>query len=227
MKKILILILFPLLYTASFAQYKFLAPNASNQYDAKVFVNDYNKNICSGKGTVIIYDKATNREVQSFHSENLIFTLNEKQKGELGWLELGKYQSPMIFGDFNFDGNEDIAIRNGTNPKNNSAAYDIYLFNSANNFVLDPQLTKLASTNMGMFLTDKVNKQVSIEEETGCCIHKTIHFQKNDKEQWAEVSSVIEDLSVTDYVTVITQTLIDGKIKRTVEKFKTKDYYKQ
>lgn len=215
------------MYTASFGQYKFLAPNASNQYDAKVFVNDYDKNICSGKGTIIIYDKVTNHEVQSFHSEDLIFTLNEKQNGKLGWLELGKYQSPMIFGDFDFDGNEDIAVRNGTNSESNSPTYDIYLYKSADNFVLDPQLTKLARTYMGMFLVDKANKQLSVEQEVGCCVHKTIHFQLDDKLQWIEVSSVIEDLSVTDYVTVITQAIVDGKIKRTVEKFKTKDYYKK
>ncbi|MNK81792.1 hypothetical protein D3C87_1015470 [compost metagenome] len=208
------------------AQFKFTANNSSNNFKAKIFVENCTTGHCNGKATIILYDKITDQEMQTFTSKDLDFGLTEMQNAQLGWLDLGKYQTPLIFGDFNFDGTEDLAIRNGNNGAYASPSYDIYL--SINNkFVPNAALTKLASENLGLFDVDKKNKQLAIHLKNGCCFDKTINYKFDVKKELYEDSSVIEDSSIADNVTVITQKLVDGKIKKTVQKFKFKDYYNQ
>jgi len=208
------------------AQFKFTANNSSNNFKAKIFVENCTTGHCNGKATIILYDKITDKEMQTFTSKDLDFGLTEMQNAQLGWLDLGKYQTPLIFGDFNFDGTEDLAIRNGNNGAYASPSYDIYL--SINNkFVPNAALTKLASENLGLFDVDKKNKQLAIHLKNGCCFDKTINYKFDVKKELYEDSSVIEDSSIADNVTVITQKLVDGKIKKTVQKFKFKDYYNQ
>jgi len=227
MKSLIIFCSILLITNTSKAQFKFLANNSSNQYKAKIFVDKCEGNACSGKATIIIYDKISDREVNTFHSEDLDFGLTETQNAKLGWLELGKYQAPLIFGDFNFDGFEDLAIRNGNNGAYASPSYEVYLSSKENKFLLSKELTKLASENLGMFDIDKKTKQIAIHQKDGCCFDKTINYKFDAKNVPYEDSSVIEDSSIADNVTVITQKLVDGKIKRTVQKFKMKDYYNQ
>lgn len=227
MKSLIIFCSILLITSTSEAQFKFLANNSSDQYKAKIFVDKCEGNACGGKATIIVYDKVTNREIDTFHSEDLDFGLTESQNAKLGWLELGKYQTPLIFGDFNFDGMEDLAIRNGNNGAYASPSYEIYLTSKENKFVKSRELTKLASENLGMFDIDKKTKQIAIHQKDGCCFDKTINYKLDAKNVPYEESSVIEDSSVADMVTVITQKMVDGKVKRTVQKFKMKDYYNQ
>jgi len=195
------------------AQFKFTANNSSNNFKAKIFVENCTTGHCNGKATIILYDKITDQEMQTFTSKDLDFGLTEMQNAQLGWLDLGKYQTPLIFGDFNFDGTEDLAIRNGNNGAYASPSYDIYL--SINNkFVPNAALTKLASENLGLFDVDKKNKQLAIHLKNGCCFDKTINYKFDVKKELYEDSSVIEDSSIADNVTVITQKLVDGKIKK-------------
>ncbi|RLJ76709.1 XAC2610-related protein [Pedobacter alluvionis] len=227
MKSLIIFCSILLIANTSRAQFKFLANNSSDQYKAKIFVDKCEGNACGGKATVIVYDKVTDREIDTFHSDGLEFGLTETQNAKLGWLELGKYQTPLIFGDFNFDGLEDLAIRNGNNGSYASPSYQVYLTSKENKFLLSNELTKLASENLGMFDIDKKTKQIAIHQKDGCCFDKTINYKFDTKNVPYEDSSVIEDSSIADIVTVITQKIVDGKIKRTVQKFKMKDYYNQ
>jgi hypothetical protein len=227
MKSLVILCGILLLFSNSQAQFKFLANNSSDQYKAKIFVDKCDGNACNGKATIIVYDKVTDREIDTFHSEDLDFGLTETQNAKLGWLELGKYQTPLIFGDFNFDGFEDLAIRNGNNGAYSNPSYDIYLSSKENKFLKSGELTKLASENLGMFDIDKKTKQIAIHQKDGCCFDKTINYKFDAKNVPYEDSSIIEDSSIADVVTVITQKIVDGKVKRTVQKFKMKDYYNQ
>jgi len=209
----------------SSAQYKFLANNSSNQYNVKIFVANCESRMCGGKATLILYDKITDKEIETFHSLDLDFNLTDKQNEKLGWIELGKYQSPLVFGDFNFDGYEDMAIRNGSNGAYSSPSFDVYLSSANLKFELNAELTKLASENLGMFDVDKKRKELVIHLKSGCCYQQSISYQFSSKNKLTEVSSVIEDSSIGDDVTVITRRLVDGKMQKKVEKFKIKDYY--
>ncbi|MCX2432471.1 XAC2610-related protein [Pedobacter sp. GR22-10] len=225
MKKLMIIFAALLVSFNASAQFKFLSNNTSDEYNAKLFVADCTDGHCEGKATIAISDKITGDDIQTFHSDDLDFSLTEKQNARIGWLDLGKYQSPLIFGDFNFDGKEDLAIRNGNKGAYGSASYDIYISDKNRKFTLDKNLTKLASENLGMFDVDRKKKQISIEQKSGCCFHSTTSYEVDSKKGLKEVSSVIEDSSMGDEVTVITQKMVGGKMQKNVQKFKTKDYY--
>lgn len=207
------------------AQFKFLAPNASDQYKAKIIVANGANRTYGGKATIILYDKIEEKEIQIFSSPELDFSLTEKQITYTDWLELGKYQTPLVFGDFNFDGLEDLAIRNGSKGAYESPSYDVYLASKGNKFILDKGLTKLASENLGMFSIDKKSKLISIEQKDGRLYHKTINYAFDAKKGLKEVSFVIEDATIGDDVIVIKQKIVGGKTERNIQKFKIKDYY--
>lgn len=222
------LFLFFILLTGfqSQAQYKFLANNCSNQYSAKLFVVTCDDGHCGGRATIILYDKISGKEINTFNSADLDFDLNEKQDAKLGWLELGKHQSPLIFGDFNFDGNEDLAIRNGSNGAFMSPSYDIYLATADQKFYLNTAFSQLASENLGLFTINNKNKQLITERKDGCCYYITTHYVIDAKNKPVEISSVLEDTSIGDDVTVITRKTVNGKVFKTIQRFKAKDYYK-
>jgi len=226
MKNLLVLALFTLIAIQVQAQFKFYANNCSEKYKAKIFVNNCAQTTCDGKATIILYDKVSDKELGTFHSADLDFNLTGKQDAKLGWLELSKYQSPLIFGDFNFDGLEDMAIRNGSNGIFMSPSYDIYLADD-HKFTLNKSLTQLASENSGMFAVNKKSRELTVERKDGCCYYTTINYTVDAKNKITEASSLLEDLSIADYVTVITRKYVDGKVIKTVKKFKTKEYYKQ
>ena len=75
MRSLIIFCSILLIASTSKAHFKFLANNSSEQYKAKIFVDKCEGNACSGKATVIVYDKITNREIDTFHSEDLDLSL--------------------------------------------------------------------------------------------------------------------------------------------------------
>ncbi len=122
------------------------------------------------KGTVELFN-SNNTKVQTFTSDNLVLHLGEGQKLERGKIiPLTKEQSPLIFDDFNFDGTEDLAIRNGNMGNYSSASYDVYVFNSTRMaFVKSKELTELGSDNFDFFETDPVRKRLIAFGKSGCC----------------------------------------------------------
>jgi len=228
MKKLLIIILSICTGHFAKAQYKFNDETSSSQYDAKITVANYSGTFCSGPGIITLSDKITKEKTQVFTSADLTFSLTENQHPETGEINLGKYQSPLIFGDFNFDGIEDVAIRNGHNNIYNGASYTVYLYHvNKKKFVLNKELTDLATNNMGMFAIDRKNKSLTITQKEACCYYKDITYKVSASNKPYFVQSVIEDSSIGEDVTVITQKIVDGKLKKTVQKYKTKDYYRQ
>jgi hypothetical protein len=163
---IVIFMIFSADYTI--AQRNFSIKEGSNNYTAKITVEKCEDGVCSGKGTVTLYEKATGNLFQSLNSENLFFFLGTDSQPSVNVIELYYEESPVIYNDFNFDGNEDVAIRNGNDGAYGGPSYTVYLFDkSKNKFVQNPQLTELASVNLGMFETDKVRKESQLSQNPG------------------------------------------------------------
>jgi hypothetical protein len=227
--KTLLLLIIGLFYNLySFAQHLFLDRTSSEHYYAKINVEVKNDAIYSGKGKITLFDRITDQQIQVLTSPQLDFAINKTQVPVNNVISLGKYQSPLIFGDFNFDGEEDIAIRNGSNENYQAAAYNIYLYNrNTNKFVENKEFTKLASNNLGMFSLDKKAKQLTISQKEGCCYYKDLTYQINNVNKLLLVKTLIEDATIGENVTVIIQELINGKMKTNFKTYKIKDYYKQ
>ncbi len=76
---------------------------------------------------------------------------------------------PPIFGDFNFDGHEDIAICDGTNGGYITASYRVYLYSpKQGKFVFNSSFTALSQgPEMGFFDVDKRNKTLTTSTMMG------------------------------------------------------------
>ncbi len=76
---------------------------------------------------------------------------------------------PPIFGDFNFDGHEDIAICDGKNGGYITSSYRVYLYSPTKaKFVFDPSFTALSQNpEMGFFKIDKRKKTLTTSTRMG------------------------------------------------------------
>jgi hypothetical protein len=103
LKSILILAIILAFTEFSSAQSEFTVKDLSKIYWAKISVDKFVNNDCSGPGTVILYNKATNNLFQSFKSDNLCFYVESNIKPSNGY-ELHGGESPLFFDDYNIDG---------------------------------------------------------------------------------------------------------------------------
>lgn len=208
-------------------EHLFTINNGSNNYSATISVEKCEDGTCEGKGIVKLTNKKTKKLFQTLTSKNLFFFLNEKQKPSVNIIQLYNEQSPLIFGDFNFDGTEDLAIRNGNDSAYGGPSYDVYIYNQIKKqLVLSKELTKLVVENLGMFQIDKKRQRLITFTKSGCCWHLTTEYSVVPKKGLVKVFELEEDAQTGDFVTVTTKSLVKSKWISKVEKFKAKEYYK-
>ncbi len=210
-----------------FAQNQFELKDASKNYDVKINVETCESNECSGKSTVELLDKKTSRTFQTLTSENLNFYLNEDQKPTANIIQLYNEQSPLIFDDFNFDGTEDIAIRNGNESGYGGPSYDVYVFNiTKKQFVLSDELTALAYENLGMFNTDSERKRLITYSKSGCCWHLTTEYTVVPQRGLFKVYELEEDATGGEKVKVTKKEFINDKWIKNTKTYPINEYYK-
>lgn len=227
MKKV---VLFPLIIFAQFyiAQAKFEIKDGSKRFDVQMSVKSCEGDTCSGEGIIKLIDKRSKQVFQTLTSEDLYFYLNQNQKPSVNIIQLYNEQSPLIFDDFNFDGSEDLAIRNGNQSGYGGPSYDVYVYNSTRKqFVLSNELTALAYENLGMFQTDHKRKRIITFAKSGCCWYITTEYAVVPKKGLQKVYEMEEDAMDGEYVTVTTRNLINNKWVSQSKKYKIKDYYKE
>ena len=209
------------------SQSNFVIKNGSKQFDAQISVFQCEGDTCSGEGIVKLIDKKTKKLFQALTSEDLYFHLNKDQKPSVNVIQLYNEQSPLIFEDFNFDGSEDLAIRNGNNSGYGGPSYDVYVFNSTKKqFVTSGELTNLAYENLGMFQTDPQRKRIITSAKSGCCWHITTEYTIVPKRGLQKVYELEEDAQGGEFVTVTTRNFVNNKWVSKAKKYKINDYYK-
>ncbi len=230
MKKDFLLIAFVLLIAANvFGQKNFLLKDASKNFDLKITVAGCEDNICEGKATVYLLKKNQTAVIQIIQMPNIYLELGNDSKPSANLIELyGENNSGIVFDDYNFDGTEDLALRNGNNGSYGGPSYDILLFSKATNkFVRNSHLTKLASENLGLFTVDKKTKTLETFNKSGCCWHQTIRYKiVNDRS--VKIYVFTEDaMNGDEKVILTTETLVNGKWRKTTKTALVKDYYKE
>ena len=237
MKKYLFLIfVFALAATDAVAQQNFLLKDASKNFDVKIRVakcdfTDASYKTCEGRASVSLFKKNESRAFQTIEMPNLFLELGENKQPTANLIELyGENNSGVIFDDFNFDGAEDLALRNGNEGAYGGPSYDIYLFSKTGGgrFVKNAALSKLASENLGLFTVDKKEKTLETFNKSGCCYHETTRY-KIVNNRPVKVYVFIEDaMSVPDgKVKLTTEKLVGGKWRKTTKTALAKDYYKE
>ncbi len=211
----------------SFGQKKFEIKNGSKAYIAEITVKNCSEENCEGYGTIKLIDKTNKTVIQSFTSQDLYFYLDKNQNPSVNIIQLYNEQSPLIFNDFNFDGTEDLAIRNGNNSSYGGPSYDVYVSNSSKTkFFFSDELTKLAVENLGMFETDNERKRIITYSKSGCCWHQKNEYIVVQKKGLKLVYSLEEDATGGEFVKVTTKELIKNKWKTKIKNYKLKEYYK-
>lgn len=203
--------------------------NGSKNYDAKIDV-ECEQDQCGGKAKITLYQKGTKYEVQSFDSDELTMYLDKNFKPSVNVIQLYNEQSPLIFDDFNFDGAEDLAIRNGNYGSYGGPVYDIYVFNKTKKkFVFSDELSNLTQENLGMFQIDHDKKRIITFNKSGCCYHITSEYIVVPNKGLVLVHDFEEDAtSVQDEKVKVTErNLVNGKWKEKTKYYPIDQYYKE
>lgn len=215
MKKLLLVSAVLLLSSVTmFAQNTFLLKKASKIFDVKIQIGECETDTCEGEGTIFLIKKGQNKVFQKIEMANVFLELGEDRKPTANLIELyGMNNSGIIFDDYNFDGIEDLAIRNGNNGVYGAPSYDVFLF-TKQRFVENESLTELASNNLGMFTVNKKTKTIETFTKSGCCWHQTTRYKiVNNKPK--KIYVFTEEMLSSEETTSTTETLLpNGKWKK-------------
>jgi hypothetical protein len=183
--------------SCAFGQTKFEIKNASKNYDVQIEVEKCENEICEGKATFILFKKGLVAPFQIFRLADTSFMLNSSKGPSVNTTKLYDEQSAVNFGDYNFDGMEDLALCDGTKGGYGMPSYQIYLYSpEKKKFVNSPALTRLAQgENLGMFEVDPKKKVLRTFGKSGCCFHVTREFSVvSDRPM--KVLEIIEDATI-------------------------------
>ncbi|HEY8204794.1 MAG TPA: hypothetical protein VIF81_08720 [Pyrinomonadaceae bacterium] len=209
-----------LLSTGALAQVRFDVKNASKTYDVRIEVEKCDNKICEGKVTYTLFKKNQPAPFQVFKLDDTSFMLGDDDEPSVNVTRLYDEQSAVSFGDYNFDGIEDLALCDGKNSGYGMPSYQIYLFSSrAKRFVNNPFFTELTQgEGLGMFEVDAKKKVLGTFSKSGCCWHVTREFAViNDRPR--KVLEIVEDATIANEkkVKITTSILVNGRWRRTVK----------
>ena len=218
-----------------FAQQTFEIKSSSAGYDIDFNIDKCDEerkrtspSVCEGPGRVSIYRKGATVPFQVLNFKNLEVSQDQlAYNSEIDKRERQLYDDEysFIFGDFNFDGNEDLAICTGRNGGYGAPSYSVYVYNvKSKQFVENLRLTKLTEgAYLGLFFIEPKKSQLVAHSKSGCCYHET-EFYRVVSNKPVLVERVIEEASGSDdtgYVVVVTtRKLVKGKWVKRVRKKK-------
>lgn len=219
---------FILLGPLCFGQYQFEVKNVSKNYNAIIHMENCVDDRCKDRGTVELFDNK-NSKIQTFVSDDLIFDLNPDQKLVPGkMIQLSTDQSPVIIEDFNFDGTEDIAVRNGSMGNYSGASYDVYVFNTTKmGFVKSKELTELGSGYLGLFETDPKRKRLIATGKSGCCRIFVTEFAVIPNKGLDRVLEREEDMTEEGQIKVTTSEKVKNKWITKTKVYPSDEYNKE
>ena len=215
MKKIIFLIL--LLSTAAFAQHKYEVGGASPSYDVRFEVEECDTDYCHGDLRVWLTKKGQKTVFQEFKLEtDFSFDDEHVKQGVIPH----DWQGVVNFGDYDFDGLDDLAIQNGRDGGYGGNSYNIYIFSPrTKKFVSDPRFSALATgPYSGMFTANKKKRVIEVFSKSGCCWHEEREYKVVNGRP-VKIFQVTEDAFTNEkWVIVTTRRLVGGKWKVTVKR---------
>lgn len=218
MKNIIILLL--IMCGTVVAQQKFEIRNASKLYDVTFTVASCDDHgLCEGKAEFALHKKGSARAYQVIRLPETSFYLEDDGKPLVNETLLYDKQSVLSFGDYNFDGVEDISLRDGNNGSYGGPSYQIYLYHAGSKkFVRNAGLTTLAQDNLGMFEVNKKKKTLSVFNKSGCCWHIFQEFKVVGNRP-VKVFEEVEDATIADdsKVKITTKRMVNGRWKTRVK----------
>lgn len=150
-------------------------------------------------GTLLIYAKGGTTPIQSIAMDDVSFV--DGQDG-------------IVVDDFNFDGNEDLALQTSGDGPYGSGTYDIYLYSpTKKGFEFSTPLTQLlvADDAMGLFEVDAARKQLTTDSKDGCCFHSSSIYKLIDNKPLLFAKHTEDATKGDGYVHITDGSLVNGK----------------
>ena len=163
------------------AQENFEIKNASKNYDVKGTVEECENKTCKGKLSFSIYRKRAKKPFQIIYLKNTHLSLSEENQLDIFKIKdkSNGIWSDIYIEDFNFDGNDDIALVDGLNGGYRGESYVVYLYSpKKNKFVYNRNFTRLTQgPYIGIFETERKDKTLTTFWKSGCCMHSTEKYK--------------------------------------------------
>lgn len=205
--------------TGAAAQIKFEVKSASKLYDVQIDVERCEDRTCEGKAAFTLFKKNSTTPFQVLNLPETWFMHGDNDQPSANLSRLYDEQGAVSFSDYNFDGIEDLALRDGRNGIYGSASYQIYLFSrKTGKFFNSPEFTTLAQDGLGMFEVDRKRKVLRVLSKSGCCLHMSQEYSVvNNRPR--KILEVVEDAGVADdtRVKITTKRLVNGRWRTTVK----------
>jgi hypothetical protein len=213
------------MFTAAAAQKHFKMTNASKAVDVTIdFPRCADQDNC-GPVNFAFFRKGSSQPFQKIRVASTTMWDIEPNANETN---LYDQQSTLNFGDFNFDGSEDVAVSDGNNGGYGGPSYRVYLYsNSSKRYVYSKAFTDLNQDgNLGFFEIDKKKKTLTRYTKDGCCWHQTQMFDVVRGRPRLVYELTEDAMRGDDLVHITTRKLISGRWRSATRKAKIDDYYK-
>src|ERR1044071_3774470 len=163
--------------------------NSSKKYALEVKVagcggaeRSNDENNCDGPARVSLYRKGAKTPFQVLRLPNLqLYRDTAAYSPETSAKPRGIYaeEYTFVFEDFDFDGEEDLAVCNGRDGGYGGPSYNVYLFDKrAKRFVENQRLSELTDAPyLGLFFRDPKRKRLTVQSKSGCCYHETAVYR--------------------------------------------------
>lgn len=209
MKKIIFLVL--LLSISGFGQEVFDIKKASKKYDVRLEVK-CEEDSCAGDATFKVFRKGEKKYFQTFKTYTEFNVIEARMPYSKRMYD---YQSVVFFEDYNFDGIEDLSIRDGNNSGYGGPSYQVYLYSPASKrFVHNQAFTDLNQNGyLGAMAVDKKKKVLRVFSKSGCCLHSTEEYKVVNGNRLKKVYEMEENAMIADEnkVQITTSRLVNGK----------------
>lgn len=151
------------------AQVTYKVQDFSDRYEAEVYLEDPTSVFSAG--WIAVYNKQTGEQLIKVKSDDLAADITDDEvEANLVQRPYGK-QSVLLYEDFNFDGEKDLAISDGNHSCYGGPSYQIYLAGDGG-FLHREDFTQLAQEFCGMFAVNTSEKTLETMTKDGCCWHQ-------------------------------------------------------
>jgi hypothetical protein len=132
--------------------------------------------------------------------------------------ELYDFQGSLNVGDFNFDGEDDLAIQVGQDGPYGGPTFDIYLYDRAKaQFARSEPLSEISRGTLGLFQIDPIRRRLVTFAKSGCCYHVTEELEVI-RDRPVPVSRFIQDATGDGDVIEIRERLVGKRWVRETRK---------
>ena len=165
----------------------------------------------------IIESKTKKALIRQPSSIDIAYELSKSEEHQLGEkisanivnIPYGEH-SVLIYDDFNFDGQKDLAIKDGHNSCYGGPSYQVYL-KDGNTFVHSEGFTELAQNYCGFFGFNKTTKTLDTMSKSGAGWHQYSEYKVIDNKPVA-VHVLVEEYHSKGFISITERTRVNGKM---------------